>query len=80
MRLKKILLGMVAGGAITTGAALVPAKEAAAEGGFNCVATKPASADCGCPTCDIKNCTCSIHGPAPEPPYEGQGGGDSTAN
>ena len=80
MRLKKILLGMAAVAAITTGAVLVPGKEAAADGGFNCYATKTAGADCDCPGCSWKNCTCSIDGPAPEPPYESQGGGDSTAN
>jgi hypothetical protein len=75
MRVKKIMLGLVAAFAIAAGAALVPTKQAAAEGGFDCMATQLAGADCGCPKCWIKNCTC------PKYPVESEGSPDGeTAN
>lgn len=64
MRVKKIMLGLVAGAAIAAGAALVPTKKAAADDGFNCYATALAGANCGCKTCWIKNCTCSPAAPS----------------
>jgi hypothetical protein len=74
MRLKKILLGLVVGAAITAGTALVPTRQAVADEGFDCFATRTAGANCGCPDCIWNNCTCPKY---PTPPRDEEGGGDS---
>ena len=79
MRLKKTLYGLVAGAAIAAAALFVPGKEAVADGGFDCFATRTAGANCGCPQCTWKNCTCPKY-PAPQPPSDLEGGEDTVAN
>jgi hypothetical protein len=73
MRVKKIMLGLVAGSAIAVAAAFVPGKQAVAEDGFTCI-TKKFGTECGCPSCMIKNCNC------PPPADSEEGGGSEVAN
>lgn len=58
MRLKKMVLGALGGLAIAAGSAFLPAREAAAEEGWDCYTIRHGS-ECGCPTCWLNNCQCS---------------------
>lgn len=63
MSTRKLLMGLIAGGAIAAGAAFTPGKQAAAYEPYGCFANW---AECGCPgkECPWKNCAC----PAIKPP------------
>ena len=63
MRVKRMILAVAAGLAITVGAAVTPAKQADAQSTYHCYQSRHGG-DCGCVTCAFNNCYCGA-GSAP---------------